>query len=157
MKRNLTFRKLDESATPPYDLLMLADPSKEVVDRYLPSSHLFGAFEDQKLLGVIVLFPLSTTSMEIKNVAVREDMQGRGIGSYLIDQSVRFASKSHYRQVCIGTANSSTSQLRLYQKLGFELSEVRWDFFTKHYAEAIYEDGIQARHMLVLTKHIGNE
>lgn len=150
----ITIRELAKNEPVPYDLLVMADPSRELVDKYLPESTCFVALQSHELIGIIVLFPLSSTSAEIKNVAIKPEFQNRGIGSLLIEHAVKTAGEKGYSTICIGTANSSTGQLYLYQKLGFELTEIRYDFFTRNYAEPIFEHGIRAKHMLVLTRKL---
>lgn len=100
---------------------------------------------------------MTTETVEIKNVAVKPEFQGKGIGSYLIENAVKVASFNRQKSICIGTANSSVGQLYLYQKLGFEITDIKRHFFLDNYAEAIYENGIQAKHMLVLTRQLNDE
>ena len=94
---DLTFNKLDKDEKIPYDLLLLADPSKELIDGYLKHSDVFIAKQHDKTIGVIVLFPLTVETVEIKNIAVKPEFQGQGIGSYLIENLVQIAlSNSSY-------------------------------------------------------------
>jgi len=155
--QNITFKRLDKNDKIPYELLLLADPSKNLVDEYLKQSDIFTASKNDETLGVIVLLSLTAETVEIKNVAIKSEFQGQGIGSYLIEKVVQVASLNKQKSICIGTANSSIGQLYLYQKLCFEITEIKRDFFTNKYAEPIYENGIQAKHMLVLTRQLNNE
>ncbi len=155
--QSLIFKKLGKSDQIPYDLLLLADPSKLLVDLYLQTSSVFIASINDETIGVIVLFPLTTEIVEIKNIAVKPEYQGRGIGSYLIENVIKIAATNKQKEIRIGTANSSLGQLYLYQKFGFEITEIKKDFFTDSYTELIYENGIQAKHMLVLTKSLNYE
>jgi aminoglycoside 6'-N-acetyltransferase I len=98
---------------------LLADPSKDLVEVYLKQSDVFTATQNDRTLGVIVLFPLTEEKVEIKNVAVIPEFQGQGIGSYLIENAALVASLNKQKSICIGTANSSIGQLYLYQKIGF--------------------------------------
>ncbi len=152
--QNISFVKLNKNDHIPYDLLLLADPSKELIDEYLKQSDIFIAKQENNTIGVIVLLPLTKEAVEIKNIAVRPAFQGQGIGRYLIAQIVQVASRNGYKSICIGTANSSIGQLSLYQQLGFEITEIKRDFFTDNYPEPIYENGIQAKHMLMLTRQL---
>lgn len=154
---SLTFDKLNKGEKIPYDLLLLADPSKKLIDEYLKQSDVFVARQKGESVGVIVLFPLSLKIVEIKNVAVKPEFQGQGIGSYLIENVIQVALSNSKRSICIGTANSSVGQLLLYQKLGFEITDIKRHFFTTNYAEPIYENGIQAKHMLMLTRQLNEE
>ena len=36
-----------------------------------------------------------------------------------------------------------------YQKLGFNMTEIRRDYFTQNYPEPIWENGIQCKHMIM--------
>jgi aminoglycoside 6'-N-acetyltransferase I len=154
--QNITFKRLEKKDELPYELLLLADPSKDLVEVYLKQSDVFTATHNDRTLGVIVLFPLTEEKVEIKNVAVKPEFQRQGIGSYLIENAIQVASFKKQKSICIGTANSSIGQLYLYQKIGFEITEIKKDFFTDNYAEPIYENGIQAKHMLVLTRKLND-
>lgn len=156
MLKNITFGKPEKNAPIPYELLLLADPSKYLIDQYLKQSNLFLARQNGETVGVIVLFPLTAETVEIKNIAVRPDLQGQGIGRYLIENVVQVALSDRQKSICIGTANSSVGQLYLYQKLGFEITGIKRDFFTDNYAEPIYENGIQAKHLLVLARQLND-
>jgi aminoglycoside 6'-N-acetyltransferase I len=104
----------------------------------------------QEVIGAIVLSALSANCCEIKNIAVKTEFQGRGVGKFLLDFAVEAAKNEHYQSICIGTSNSSTGQLHLYQKKGFEIKEIIKAFFTDNYPEPIYENGIQAKHLIML-------
>lgn len=152
--QDVTFTKLNGNDQPPYELLLLADPSKALVDKYLKQSAVFVAKQNEETIGVILLFPLTEAIVEIKNVAVKPEFQGRGIGRYLIENAINVAALEKYKSICIGTANSSIGQLYLYQKLHFEITEIKKFFFTQNYADPIFENGIQAKHMIVLTQDL---
>lgn len=152
--QNITFKQLNDDEQVPYELLLLADPSIEMIEEYLKSSFIFIVAQNNKIVGVIVLFPLSEDLVEIKNIAVEPEFQGQGIGSYLIENIIKVAIEQGYKEICIGTANSSIGQLYLYQKLGFELYEIKKNFFILHYPDKILENGIQAKHMIVLKRQL---
>lgn len=150
--QEIIFQKYEIGQEIPYELLLLADPSKELVDKYLENSDLYLAKINDIVVGVIALFPISDDSVEIKNIAVKQEYQGKGIGSYLINQAVQITKLNGKKSICIGTANSSISQLYIYQKNGFEISSIIQNFFINNYSEPIFENGIQAKHMIMLTK-----
>ena len=86
------------------------------------------------------------------NLAVAPDFQGRGLGRLLLQHCCRVAREDGCGSIAIATANSSISQLRLYQQEGFEMHELRRNFFLDAYAEPIFEHGIQAKHSILLVK-----
>lgn len=155
--QNITFSKLGRNDKTPFELLLIADPSRDLIDEYLKQSDIFIARQIDEIIGVIVLFSLTAETVEIKNVAVKPEFQGQGIGSFLIENVVRIALLNGQKSICLGTANSSVGQFYLYQKLGFELTDIKRNFFINNYAEPIYENGIQAKHMLVLTRQLNDE
>nr|WP_251030195.1 GNAT family N-acetyltransferase [Bacillus sp. ISL-35] len=139
-------------------MLLLADPSRDMVSQYLDESLCYVAKSDASdTLGVIVLLPIGGHSIEIKNLAVAEPAQGKGIGKSLIAHGTQMARKMRYKSIEIGTGNSSINQLALYQKAGFRITGIIHDFFLRNYPEPIYENGIQCRDMIKLTMCLSNE
>ncbi len=136
----------------PWDLLLLADPSRAAIEKYLPASTVFGLIDQQEYLGVLVLQALDPVTSEIKNVAIRSDQQGRGLGKYLINQTLEKCRAAGQQEIIIGTGNSSIGQLALYQKLGFRMIDIEHDFFTKNYPAEIVENGIVCRHLIKLSR-----
>ncbi|WP_025689648.1 GNAT family N-acetyltransferase [Paenibacillus zanthoxyli] len=153
-------RMLAADETPPYELLLLADPSRELVDRNLKQGTCYIATlseeaSPQSPVGVLVLLPRDAETVEIMNIAVREDAQGKGIGRRLLQAAIEIAKALEVRNIEIGTGNSSIHQLILYQKCGFRIVGVDRDFFVRNYTEAIYENGIQCRDMIRLRYEFG--
>lgn len=146
----MKIRKLKSHETPPYTLLLLADPSRILVEAYLKQGDCYVCEEKDEIIGTYVIVKLNDDTTEIKNVAVREDMQGQGIGKKLILDALRTAKASGSSTVEIGTGNSSIGQLALYQKCGFRISDVVKDFFVNQYEERIFENGIHCRDMIRL-------
>jgi aminoglycoside 6'-N-acetyltransferase I len=150
----IQIRQLRAYESIPMDLLLLADPSEEMIRKYLISSEVYVADLEEKQIGVIALFPMSEGKLEIKNLAVKTEYQGKGKGTYMIGWATDYASRKGYKELYIGTANSSLEQLKLYQKLGFEVSSIKRNFFIIHYDEPIFENGIQAKHLIMLCKKL---
>jgi len=146
------FKQLEKKDEIPYELLLLADPSKKMIDQYIRKSDVFTAMHQEETIGVIALFQLTKNTAEIKNVAVKTEFQKQGIGTFLIENTIQAAQNNGVKSIIIGTANSSIGQLHLYQKLGFEMTEVKKDFFLENYAETIFENGLQAKHMVVMER-----
>lgn len=147
----MNIQRLQLSEEPPMDLLLLADPSKEQIASYLNRGQCYIATEAGKVVGVYVLLPISPDKIELKNVAVDENEQGKGIGKELIHHAIKNARSQGYRTIEVGTGNSSIGQLALYQKCGFRITAIDKDFFIKNYDETIVENGIVCRDMVRLT------
>lgn len=72
----------------PYDLLLLADPSRHVVDSYIHRGYCYVATYQTDIVGVYVLLDTDMNTMEIMNIAVKEEFQGYGIGTKLLHHAI---------------------------------------------------------------------
>ncbi|RNA66600.1 GNAT family N-acetyltransferase [Alteribacter keqinensis] len=150
----MKIRELMENEHPPMDLLLLADPSREKVERYLREGECRVAEVSGEVIGVYVLVKTGAGRVELMNVAVKESEHGKGIGKKLILDAIDRAREAGLHTIEVGTGNSSIGQLALYQKCGFRIVGVEQDFFVKHYDEEIYENGIQCRDMVRLALEV---
>ena len=66
----LEIRKLGHSEKPPMDLLLKADPSEEMIEKYLYAGECYLAEAEGELVGVFVLMPNTAHEVEIKNISV---------------------------------------------------------------------------------------
>jgi ribosomal protein S18 acetylase RimI-like enzyme len=147
----MNIRKLTKGEDLPMELLLLADPSEEIVMEYVNRGECFVAEQEQKVVGVYVLLPTRPETIELVNVAVAEEQHGKGIGKHLVMDAIKTARTKGYQTIEVGTGNSGIGQLALYQKCGFRIVGVDLDFFIRHYTEEIYENGIQCRDMIRLS------
>ena len=151
----MNIRKLNDTEKLPIELLLLADPSKGIVEEYVNRGECFIAEIEEQIIGVYVLLPTRPETVELVNVAVVEEQHGRGIGKRLVMDAIKVAKTKGYKTIEIGTGNSSIGQLALYQKCGFRIVSVDTDFFVRHYSEEIFENGIQCRDMIRLSQDLG--
>jgi ribosomal protein S18 acetylase RimI-like enzyme len=146
----MIIRILNKDEEPPMDLLLLADPSREIVEEYLQRGECYVAERDAQIIGVFVLLPTRPETVELVNVAVIETHHGEGLGKQLVINAIEMAKSKGYRTIEVGTENSSIGQLALYQKCGFRIASIDIDFFIRHYPQEIFENGIQCRDMVRL-------
>ena len=146
----MNIRRLTKDEALPWDLLLLADPSRSIVESYVKSGVVYIGEESDQVIGVYVLKETEKVVVEIMNVAVLESFQNKGLGKQLLAHAIQEASKRGYAQIEIGTGNSSIHQLRLYQQCGFRIVGVDFDYFTRSYDEPIYENGLLCRDIIRL-------
>ncbi|MUT66252.1 GNAT family N-acetyltransferase [Paenibacillus sp. NEAU-GSW1] len=149
---NIRKKRFDEEY--PMNLLLLADPSQKLVEDYIQRGECFVTEMDHQIVGVYVLLPTRPETVELVNVAVTEEMHGQGIGKQLVSHAIETARSNGYKTIEVGTGNSGMGQLALYQKCGFRIVGIDFDFFIRHYAEAIYENGIPCRDMIRLSQDL---
>ena len=152
--RNICIRRIRSDEPIPFRLLLDADPSWNAVSKYLESSEIHIALLNNKIIASMVLYPLDQATLEIKNIAVASEFQGRGIGQRLLKEATQIAVAKTASNIIIGTSNSSIGQLYLYQKTGFEITDIKYNFFLDNYPEPIIENGIQCKHMIMLRKFV---
>jgi ribosomal protein S18 acetylase RimI-like enzyme len=131
-----------------YDLLLLSDPSEDVINEYLGKSVKFIATFEKRIIGCLLLLPTRPRTMEIMNISVYEEYQNRGIGKKLIIKAIDYAKTNGTKVLEIGTGNPGIIQMMLYQKCGFRIVGVELDYFRKNHNERIYENGIECRDMI---------
>lgn len=147
-------RKLQPDEAPPMDLLLLADPSRKIIEAYLTRAECFVMENQNQLIGAYVLLPTRPETIELVNIAVQEYFQNKGIGKQLIRHALERAKEQGFQTIEVGTGNSSMSQLAFYQKCGFRITGVDKDFFIEHYEEELMENGIPCRDMIRLSKSL---
>jgi GNAT superfamily N-acetyltransferase len=157
---NLQVRRMERKNTVPYGLLLLADPSRRLVDEYLGRGDCYLAFDEAdetKPIGVYVLIRTREDTVEIVNIAVAEPLHGQGVGKRLVLDAIEQARAMGAKTVEIGTGNSGVTQLALYQKCGFRMVGVDRDFFLRNYEEPIIENGIPCVDMIRLRLELAYE
>lgn len=138
----------------PYDLLLLADPSKENIDSYISHSSVITATHNGETIGCCAFCFLDDGALEIKNIAVSEKNQRKGIGTILLNEAIQKARAKKVKKVVASTRNSSIKQLYLYQKAGFRIAEIKKNFFKDNFSDRIVENGIECVDMIVLTMEL---
>ena len=151
---NIIVRKIMDDEDIPYGLLLDADPSMEVISTYLDLSEIYVALLEDKIIGTFVLYPVDDDTLEIKNIAVDEGLQRRGIGKLLLNKAEQISVSKGAKKIDIATSNASFEALSLYQKAGFDMHSLKKNFIIENYPEPLFDNGIQCRHMIVLTKYL---
>lgn len=133
-------------------LLLLGDEQESMIDLYLERGDMFALYEDERAIAVIVVTDEGGGTLEIKNLAVAEDMQGRGLGRAMIE-FVTEQYRGRYHTLLVGTGDSPLT-VPFYEKCGFSRSHVIKDFFTNHYDHPIIEAGVLLKDMIYLKRAI---
>lgn len=149
---DIRIETLPDSAPPPMDLILMADPNEQQVLDYLPHCLVLVASHQESIVGVLALSPEGKEKAEIKVLAVAPGYRRKGIGRLLLQEAGIRSKRLGFTELQVCTGNSSIRPFQLYQQAGFDLTDIRWNYFTMHYPEPIIEEGIVCRHQLVLIK-----
>jgi predicted GNAT family N-acyltransferase len=77
---------------------------------------LMGAFEDERLLGCCLLTRMDQHTMRLRQMAVPNSMQGKGIGRALMIFAENIARDLGYKKLCM---HARKTALGFYEKLGY--------------------------------------
>jgi N-acetylglutamate synthase-like GNAT family acetyltransferase len=77
---------------------------------------LMGAFEDDRLLGCCLLTRMDAVTVRLRQMAVPNGMQGKGIGRALMIFAENIARDQGYKRLCMHARSSATG---FYKKLGY--------------------------------------
>ncbi len=129
-------------------LFELAEDSVEQLDSYLDEGRVLVAEVGDEVVGHLQLVETGRSGeLEIKNMAVREDRQQRGVGSRLVSGAVGLATAEGWRSMVVATAAAGIGQLLFYQRQGFRMLAIERDAFTPAtgYPDEILLDGVVLR------------
>ena len=122
-----------------------------MVERYLEKGTMY-VLEDDEVKAECVVTDEGKGILEIKNIAVVPEYQGKGYGKMLLDFLVRKYT-GLYSVLQVGTGDSPLT-IPFYEKCGFVRSHTVPRFFTDNYDHPIYEGGVQLVDMVYLQKHL---
>jgi len=80
---------------------------------------LMGAFEDDRILGCCLLTKMDQHTMRLRQMAVPNSMQGKGIGRALMIFAENIARDLGYKKLCM---HARKTALGFYEKLGYTTS-----------------------------------
>ncbi|HTE29137.1 MAG TPA: GNAT family N-acetyltransferase [Chryseolinea sp.] len=77
---------------------------------------LMGAFEDERLLGCCLLTRMDASTVRLRQMAVPNSMQGKGVGRALMIFAENIARDLGYKRLCM---HARKTALGFYEKLGY--------------------------------------
>jgi ribosomal protein S18 acetylase RimI-like enzyme len=137
-------------------LLELADEPVPL-RAYLQEGTLYGVVDESGTpQAAVLVIDLDDETAELRAVAVAEAAQGGGVGSAVVEEVCARLRGRGVRRVVVGTATSGIRQLAFYQRVGFRLTHVERDFFTreKGYPADLAENGIPTRDMAWMDREL---
>ena len=122
-------------------LLLLADEQENMIDLYLDRGTMFVLEEDGIIKGECVVTDEGDGVLEIQNLAVAQEYQGRGYGKALIE-FVADRYKNQYEVLQVGTGDSPLT-VPFYEHCGFIQHHIIKNYIVDHYEQPIFEGGKQ--------------
>lgn len=89
------------------------------------------AFDGDLLIGTAIITPLDDTTVQMRQMAVHEDYQGKGIGRQIVGEFEKLVLELGYSQVVL---HGRESALPFYEKLGYKItSDVFYEIEIPHF------------------------
>lgn len=89
----------------------------ENLDQEMNHIHI-GVFLNDQIIGILILTPVNTYTVKMRQVAVSEEYQGQGIGTRLVSFAEKKALELGYRQIVLHSRKTAVS---FYRKTGYEI------------------------------------
>lgn len=155
--QQLDIKKLKQDDPLPFHLLLLADETKEAIEKYIYSSLVFTASIPQNPdcpIAIWVLYKKSPKIVELKNIAILPQYQNKGLGTVILHKIKADMKQLNYQELWVGTGDHSIQQLNFYRKNGFKDRGTIQNFFTDNYPYPIIENGKALKDMILLSQQL---
>lgn len=77
---------------------------------------MIAAYEDDTIIGCVMLHPVDNNIMKLRQMAVGDEQQGKGIGRQIVAYAEEIAKGKGYKQI---TMHARMTAIPFYQKLGY--------------------------------------
>ena len=92
---------------------------------------LIGAFEEEKMLGCCMLIVVDPTTVRLRQMAVLNNLQGKGIGRALMQFAENIARDRGFKKIIMHARKSAAG---FYEKLGYQVCSGEFEEVTlPHY------------------------
>ena len=151
VKRSIVIKKEKENKEQYMDLLLEADPSKDIIKDYLRDGELFVLTYKDDVACVAVVIRIDDETIELKNIATKEIYREQGYGKkmlkYLADNY-----KQKYKKMLVGTTENN---IPFYVKQGFDKYEKTIkNFFIDNYNEEIKDGDLICTDLIYYSKDL---
>jgi GNAT superfamily N-acetyltransferase len=103
----------------------LPPPDLPRIERWLrelePKAHSLLALSCGRIVGHAILCPISGSAVEF-TIFVHQDFRGEGLGTLLAERALCLARTLGFRHAYLATEFSNLAAVRLYRKLGFQVT-----------------------------------
>ena len=84
--------------------------------------------EDDIIIGYAII-RYEMDEAEIDEIAITQQQEGKGIGTFLLQQVLNHLEKRGIRKIFLEVRRKNTRAIRLYEKNGFELYRIRKNYY----------------------------
>lgn len=151
VKRSIVIKKEKNNKEQYIDLLLEADPSKKIIEKYLQDGELFILTYKEEVACAAAVTKVDENTCELKNITTVEKYRGQGYGKkmikYLFDNY-----KQKYDKMLVGT---SENNIPFYVKQGFDKYEKTIkNYFIDNYDKEIIDGDLHCIDMYYYSKNL---
>ncbi len=133
------------------DLLLEADPSKDMIHKYLNDSDVYALKKGDELISIAVICTISRKTLELKNIVTTEKYRNKGYAKILL-KSLCGNYKQKYDRMLVGTTENN---IPFYVKQGFDKYEKTIkNFFIDNYNEEIKDGDLICTDLIYYSKDL---
>ena len=151
VKKSVNIKKKKDNKEQYMNLLLEADPSKDMINKYLKDGDLFVLTYKDEVAGIAVVLEIGKDVVELKNIVIKNQYRGQGLGKkmlkYLADNY-----KTRYKKMIVGTTENN---IPFYVKQGFDKYEKTIKkFFIDNYKEEIKDGDLLCTDLIYYSKDL---
>ena len=133
------------------DLLLEADPSKDMIHKYLNDSDVYALKKGDELISIAVILHIDRKTLELKNIVTTEKYRNKGYAKTLL-KSLCGNYKQKYDRMLVGVAENN---IPFYVKQGFDKYErTIKNFFIDNYDEEIIDGDLICTDLIYYSKDL---
>ena len=133
------------------DLLLEADPSKNMIHKYLNDSDAYALKKEDEVISIAVILHIDRKTLELKNIVTRENYRNKGYAKTLL-KSLCGNYKQKYDRMLVGTTENN---IPFYVKQGFDKYEKTVkNFFIDNYDEEIKDEDLICTDLIYYSKDL---
>ena len=145
VKKSINIKKERNNKEQYINILLEADLSKDMINRYLKNADLFVLTYNESIACVALVSKIDENTVELKNIVTKKEYRGKGYGKkmlkYLADNY-----KVRYKKMIVGT---SENNIPFYVKQGFD----KYEKTVKNLGEDNYDEKICNENAICIDKY----
>ena len=133
------------------DLLLEADPSKDMIHKYLDDSDVYALKKEDEIICIAVILHIDRKTLELKNIVTTEKYRNKGYAKTLL-KSLCGNYKQKYDRMLVGTTENN---IPFYVKQGFDKYEKTIkNFFIDNYKEEVKDGDLVCTDLIYYSKDL---
>lgn len=133
------------------DLLLEADPSRDMIYKYLNDSDVYALKKEDEVICIAVILHIDRKTLELKNLVTKKEYRNKGYAKILL-KSLCGNYKQKYENMIVGTTENN---IPFYVKQGFDKYEKTIkNYFIDNYDEEIKDGDLVCTDIIYYSKKL---